>query len=62
MSVDGVDQIVADIFEGAGRSQSYDRLAEFVDLFGKRFTGTQALEDSIGISMCLLPGASPQKF
>ena len=36
------------LLDGTGKGQTYDRLEEFCDDFGHRFTGSQVLEDSIG--------------
>ena len=43
-----MERIIQYLTNGAGKGVTYNRLAEFVDKFGNRFTGTQTLEDSIG--------------
>ncbi|XP_065571584.1 carboxypeptidase Q-like [Artemia franciscana] len=42
-----VEQITEEILNGASKGLCYDRLAEFVDAYQKRITGSQVLEDSI---------------
>ena len=41
------DQIIAYSLSGAGANQSYNRLAEFTDLFGNRVAGSDNLEKAI---------------
>ena len=43
-----MERIIQYLTNGAGKGLTYNRLAEFVDKFGNRFTGTPELEDSLG--------------
>ena len=46
---DNVDKITQYLTEGAGKGQSYDKLAEFTDKWGPRISGDAVLEHSIGL-------------
>ena len=45
---DDVERIKSYARDGAGKHQTFDRLAKLGDTFGTRLSGTKALEDSIG--------------
>ena len=49
-----VDRIKADLLTGAGRGQSYERLARFVDESGSRFAGSDSLERAIDDTVAAL--------
>lgn len=42
-----VNKIIEEVINGQFQNSTYDYLAEFVDKFGSRLSGTQNLEDSI---------------
>jgi hypothetical protein len=44
-----VDKVIQYMLNGEGRHKTFNRLAELGDTFGPRMSGTQALEDVIGL-------------
>lgn len=42
-----IDKIIDHVLNGTGKGMTWKKLANFVDTFGPRFSGTQSLEDSI---------------
>ena len=49
-----VDDIIEYSLKGPGENQSYNRLAEFTDMFGNRLSGTKNLENSIDYMLQVL--------
>ena len=44
-----VDKVIEYMLNGEGRHKTFNRLAELGDTFGHRMSGTQVLEDVIGL-------------